>query len=153
MDKINLELKVKIAALAREKLHSQLAEIRQQLSELSSSSAEEEKSSAGDKYETQREMIKQSQLILDLQLSRTEAMINQLEKTPLQACDQVQEGALVKLPIGWIWIGVALGKIADLEREYLFISTDSPLFLAIKGLKSKQSTLFRGTEMIIEDVI
>lgn len=153
MDKINLDVKIKIAALAQEKLYSQHAEIKQQLNDLSSSSAGEGKSSAGDKYETQREMIKQSQDILDQQLSRTQTMINQLEKTPLQACVEVQEGALVKLPIGWIWIGVALGKVADQDREYLLISKDSPLFLAIRGLKANESTLFRGKEMMIEDVI
>lgn len=153
MDTINLEIKTRVAALARERLHSELREIRQQLSELNSSSAEEGKSSAGDKYETQREMIKQSQEILDRQLSRIQAMINQLEKIPNEACSQVQEGALVKLPLGLVWVGVALGRIVDQDIEYLLVSKDSPLFLTIKGLTREQSTLFRGKEMIIEEVI
>lgn len=148
-----MEVKIKIAALAREKLHSQLSEIKQQLAELTSSSAGEEKSSAGDKYETQREMIKQSQDILDQQLFRTQTMISQLEKIPLQAFDQVQEGALVKLPIGRVWIGVALGKVVDQEKEYLFISKDSPLYLAIRGLRTGESTLFRGNKLVVEEVI
>jgi hypothetical protein len=153
MDTINLETKTQIAALARKLLHSQLMETRQQLSELNSSGAEEGKSSAGDKYETQREMIKQSQEILDRQLSRIQAMINQLEKIPIEACSQVQEGALVKLPLGLVWVGVALGRIVDQNVEYLLVSKDSPLFIAIKGLKRTQSTLFRGKKMMIEEVI
>lgn len=153
MDTFNLEIKSRIAALAQEKLHSQLADIKQQLTDLGSSSAEEGKSSAGDKYETQREMIKQSQDILDQQLSRTKAMIHQLEKIPLKACDQVQEGALVKLHFGWVWVGVSLGKVIDEEKEYLLVSKDSPLLLAINGLKIHQSTLFRGKKLVIEDII
>ena len=146
-------MKIRIAAVARERLHSQLAEARQQLADLSSSSAEEGKSSAGDKYETQREMIKQSQDIVDRQLARIQEMINQLDKIPTQACSQVQEGALVKLPIGLIWVGVSLGKVVDEGKEYLLVSKDSPLFLAINGLKIHQSTLFRGKELVVEDVI
>ena len=153
MDKINLEVKIRIAALARERLYSQLAEARQQLADLSSSSAGEGKSSAGDKYETQREMIKQSQDIVDRQLARIQEMINHLEKIPTQPCTQVQEGALVKLPIGLVWVGVSLGKVVDEGKEYLLVSKDSPLFLAINGLKAHQSTLFRGKKLVVEDVI
>lgn len=153
MDSINLEVKIRIATLAQEKLCSQLAEIKHQLADLSYSSAGEGKSSAGDKYETQREMIRQSQDILDLQLSRTLSMISQLESIPMQALDQVQEGALVKLPLGLVWVGISLGKLVDDGNEYLLVSKDSPIFLAIKGLKTNQRTLFRGKELIIEDII
>lgn len=153
METITLEIKSRIAALAREKLHSQLVEIKQQLAELSSSSAEEGKSSAGDKYETQREMIRQSQDILDQQLMRTQTMTNQLDKIPIHACTQVQEGALVKLPLGLVWVGISLGKVVDQEKEYLLVSKDSPLFLAINGLKTNQSTYFRGKELTVEDII
>lgn len=153
MDSINLEVKIRIATLAQEKLRSQLAEIKQQLADLSYSSAGEGKSSAGDKFETQREMIRQSQDILDLQLSRTLSMISQLESIPMQALDQVQEGALVKLPLGLVWVGISLGKLVDDGNEYLLVSKDSPIFLAIKGLKTNQRTLFRGKELIIEKII
>lgn len=153
MDTINLETKSKIATLAQQQLHSQLAEIKQQLTDLSSSSAGEEKSSAGDKYETQREMIKQSQDILDQQASRIREMIHQLERVPLQACDKVQEGVLVKLPIGWIWVSVALGKLADGDREYLLVSKDSPLFLAVKGLQVGESAVFRGKTVVVKEVV
>lgn len=153
MDTINLETKSKIATLAQQQLHSQLAEIKQQLTDLSSSSAGEEKSSAGDKYETQREMIKQSQDILDQQASRIREMIHQLERVPLQACDKVREGALVKLPMGWIWVSVALGKVVDGDREYLLVSKDSPLFLAVKGLQVGESAVFRGKTVVVKEVV
>src|SRR5690606_22209516 len=153
MDTLNLEMKARIAALAREKLYSHLAETRQQLADLSSSSAEEDKSSAGDKYETQREMIKQSQDILDRQLSRIQLMMRHLAQIPITEMHQVQEGALVQLPIGLVWVGISLGKITDEEQEYLLISTDSPLFVAIKGLKEQQSTSFRGKTLTVEQLI
>jgi len=153
MDTLHLEMKIRIAALARERLSPQLAEARQQLADLTSSSAEGGNSSAGEKYQTQRERVKQSQDIVDRQLARIQEMINQLEKIPTPAGSQVQEGALVKLPIGLVWVGVSLGKVLDEGKEYLLVSKDSPLFLAINGLKVHQSTLFRGKELVVEDVI
>jgi|SRR5690606_7938399 len=153
MNLINIDTKFRIIALARQRLTAELDEAKKQLADLSSSSAEEDKSSAGDKYETQREMIKQSQDILDRQLSRIQLMMRQLAQIPITEMHQVQEGALVQLPIGLVWVGISLGKITDEEQEYLLISTDSPLFVAIKGLKEQQSTSFRGKTLTVEQLI
>jgi len=153
MDTITLELKADVLALAREKLQQQLLDIKEQLVALQSSSEGEEKSSAGDKYETQREMIKQSRQILDVQLSRVQVMANQLNAVPLQALEYVQEGALVKLPIGWVWVSVSLGEVVCKGLKYQLISKDSPLFLAIKGLKKGGSMRFRGQTMTVEEVL
>jgi len=153
MDTITLELKADVLALAREKLQQQLLDIKEQLVALQSSSEGEEKSSAGDKYETQREMIKQSRQILDVQLSRVQVMANQLNAVPLQALEDVQEGAFVKLPIGWVWVSVPLGEVVCKGLKCQLISKDSPLFLAIKGLKKGESMRFRGQAMTVEDVL
>ena len=153
MDKIDLDVKAKVWTLAREKLRLQRFDIKKQLADLGSSREGEAKSSAGDKYETQREMIKQSSDILDVQLSRLQLMDGQLDRIRLQAFEHVQEGALVKLSIGLVWISVSLGKIVCQEKEYQMISKDSPLFLAIQGLKAGESTVFRGKKIIIEEVV
>src|SRR5690554_2103015 len=98
-------------------------------------------------------MIKQSGDILDVQLSRVRLMTNQLANIPCQISDHVQEGAMVKLPIGWVWISVSLGEVIYQERKYQLISKDSPLFLAIKGLKAGESTMFRGRKLTVEEVV
>lgn len=153
MEKITMEEKERVLALAREKLQRQRSDIQEQLAALMASSVEEGKSSAGDKYETQREMIKQSRDILEVQLSRIQSMIHQLEAISVQACERVQEGALVKLPLGLIWVGISLGKVVDKEKEYQCISKDAPLFVAIKGLKAQERAMFRGKELIVEQVV
>ncbi|HLW19632.1 MAG TPA: hypothetical protein VKX33_04880 [Cyclobacteriaceae bacterium] len=153
MDKLKYDIKTSLLEVARNKLQLQLGDIHKQLADLSSSSQGEGKSSAGDKYETQREMIKQSGDILDVQLSRVRTMINELEKIPCRVANHVEEGALVKLPIGLLWISVSLGKIIHEGTEYQLISKDSPLFLAIKGLKPGEGIVFRGKELIVEEII
>src|SRR5690606_35100405 len=153
MDTLNLEMKAIIAVLAQKKLYSHLAKTRQQLADLISFSAEEDNSSPGEQYETTRDMIHQSQNILERPLSITKLMHRQLAQIPITEMHQVQEGALVQLPIGLVWVGISLGKITDEEQEYLLISTDSPLFVAIKGLKEQQSTSFRGKTLTVEQLI
>ncbi len=138
---------------AQQKVRSQINDIENQLSQLAQAGAEEGKSSAGDKYETQREMIKQSRDLLDIQLSRTQRMFEQLKHIPTQAQSSVQEGALLKLPIGWILVSVSLGKLEMDGKEYQFISKDSPLFLALKNKKIGENVLFRGIDLVVEGLI
>ena len=68
MKTISLEIKKALWEKARQKLHMQVTDIRSQLEGLSEARATEGKSSAGDKYETQLEMIKQNQDLLGRQL-------------------------------------------------------------------------------------
>jgi hypothetical protein len=65
----------------------------------------------------------------------------------------VQEGALLKLPIGWILVSVSLGKLEMDGKEYQFISKDSPLFLALKNKKIGENVLFRGIDLVVEGLI
>ena len=148
-------LRVKLALLekARQKLHLQIKEVKDQLSELVAAGTQEGKSSAGDKYETQREMIRQSRDMLDVQLSRIQLMLGQLNKTPSQVMEMVQEGALMRLSTGYFWVSVSLGKLEHEGIDYQLISKDAPLFLAVSGLKAGESTLFRGRNLKVEVVI
>lgn len=153
MNKATVEIKLSLSTLGREKLQLQLLDIKDQLSSLQSSGAEEGKSSAGDKYETQREMIKQSQEILDAQSSRLQLMIKQLTQISCEQHNFVKEGALAHLSIGWVWISVSLGKLVYDGQEYQLISKESPLFMAIKGLKAEDSLLFRGKKLNVYQVL
>lgn len=153
MEKANLAVKAGLKQAAEQILHLQLADIKEQLTNLQAAGAGEGKSSAGDKYETQREMMKQSRDVLDRQASRITSMSNQLQGIPCHAHDQIQEGALVKLSIGWLWISVSLGKVVYEEKEYQLISNEAPLFIATKGMKTGESRLFRGKEMKVEKVL
>lgn len=153
MNSISLHVKAVLLKKAQEKLQLQIQDIEDQLDELLKAGAEEGKSSAGDKYETQREMIKQSRDMLDEQMSRNKKMLNQLTKVPFQALQSVQEGALIKSSNGCFWISIPLGKLEHEGLDYQLISKESPLFLALKNLKTGESILFRGKKLVIEDLV
>jgi hypothetical protein len=147
------EVKAALLKKAQEILQNQVKNIEYQLKQLFQAGAEEGKSSAGDKYETQREMIKQSCDQLDIQLARTQKMLEQLKHIPIQAQSSVQEGALFKLPNGWILVSVSLGKLEMEGQEYQLISKDSPLFLALQNKKIGESVLFRGKDLVVEGLV
>lgn len=147
-----MELKTGLKTLAQQTLQQKQADLERQLSNLQSAATEEGKSSAGDKYETQREMINQSRDILEAQVLQLRRMVSQLERIPCQHQEQVREGALVQLPIGTVWVSISLGKLQYEGKEFILISNESPLFGAIKGLSSQEDTVFRGKRLRIEQV-
>jgi len=153
MDRFSVEIKNVLREKALQMLHTQIRDIKDQLSALSESGEGEDKSSAGDKYETQREMIRQSRDMLDVQLSRALYTLKCLEGISTQTNLSVQEGALVKLPNAVLWLCVPLGKLILEGQEYQLISSDSPLFMALKGLKAGESILFRGKSILVEELV
>ncbi len=153
MNPIDLSEKGALAAKAKEILSHQIQNIQNQLDELRSAGAGESKSSAGDKYETQREMIKQNQDMLSSQLKRTQTLLYRLNAVPIGPQKIIQEGALVQLSTGKMWISVSLGKIEMNDQDYQLISRDSPLFQALKDKKVGDLIEFRGNRIFVEYLI
>ena len=153
MDTISLEVKIILREKALEMLHTQIQDIKDQLSALGEAGEGEDKSSAGDKYETQREMIRQSRDLLDVQLSRAQKTLEYLKRIPTQTNFSIQEGALVKLSTATLWISVPLGKLIHEGQEYQLISPGSPLFMALKSLKVGDSIMFRGKSILVKGLV
>src|SRR5690606_22532329 len=153
MDTISLEVKMVLREKALQILQAQIRDIKNQLIALGEAGEGEDKSSAGDKYETQREMIKQSRDILDVQFSNAQKTLKHLERIPTQTNFSVQEGALIKLSTMMLWICVPLGTLIHEGQEYQLISPDSPLFMALKGLKEGEGIMFRGKNILVERLV
>src|SRR5690554_472919 len=153
MKTISLEIKKALWEKARQKLHMQVTDIRSQLEGLSEARAMEGKSSAGDKYETQLEMIKQNQDLLGRQLMQAKQMSEQLASVPLRGMETVGEGTLMQLPIGLVWVSIPLGKLEHEGHEYHLVSKESPLFLQLKNLKEGEMVSFRGKSFVLEALI
>lgn len=141
------ETKTLLQAKGQAMLKDQIADIQRQLTELQESSEVEEKSSAGDKFETHQEMIHQTRNILEKRLSSSKVMLNQLNAVPVKPMESVQEGALFKVEMGNIWVSVPFGKISLDGIDYQLVSPDSPLVAALWNLKQGESGEFRGKKI------
>ena len=150
---MNSTTKTALLAKAQEMLRDQIKDIQRQLTELQESSEVEEKSSAGDKFETHQEMLHQTRDILEKRLSSSRVMLAQLNAVPVKELEKVDEGALLQVPMGNIWVSIPMGKVVLDGIDYQLVSRDSPLISALWDLKKGQSADFRGTQIEVKDLV
>ena len=113
----------------------------------------EDKSSAGDKYETGRAM---SQLDRDMnarQLEEAKAALVLAEKINVtQLYDKVAKGA-VALSDGLVFfVGVGLGLREVEGRQVVFLSPSAPLAMELLNKKKGDFVLFKGKKVLLTDV-
>lgn len=143
--------------LAVKKIHelidARIHEIESEIKETNDSKKNESKSSAGDKYETGREMIQQVLNNLELQLSKYQQMKNELSTINFNSnADVINSGSLVQTDTAFFLISVALGKITIQEHELFAISMNSPIGLAMKLKKKGDVINFQNRRIEIKNV-
>jgi len=111
----------------------------------------ESKSTAGDKHDTTRELMQQERNKAAQNLS------NQIldQKTLIQLLNTstnegIGFGSLVETDKGWIFIGLALGKVLFSDVHVICISPLSPLAKGFEGLKVGESCIFNNIEYKIK---
>ncbi|MCC3152611.1 3-oxoacyl-ACP synthase [Hymenobacter sp. BT770] len=109
------------------------------------SSSSETKSSAGDKYETGREMANAERDRNAAHMQQAQQLQVELARiSPDAACDAVRPGALVTTSLGRFYIGISAGKLAVEGEEYFAVSGAAPVAVALKGLRAGQEVVFNG---------
>ncbi|MBW8889885.1 MAG: hypothetical protein JF616_19165 [Fibrobacteres bacterium] len=140
-------------AQCRAMLLSRQAGYRREMSNLDEASARETKSSAGDKYETAREMIAQSRRLMEVNLAEADAALANLERVavaPTKA--SCGFGSLVETSQGWLLVGISLGDVEADGAIIRTLSLASPLGQALKGRVAGDRLPWRGEEILILSV-
>jgi hypothetical protein len=113
----------------------------------------EDKSSAGDKYETGRAM---SQLDRDMnarQLEEAKSALALAEKIPVSQCyDKVVQGAVALTDEFVFFLGVGLGIKEVQGRQVVFLSSAAPLAMELMNKKKGDFVLFKGKKVLLIDV-
>ncbi|HEY8927647.1 MAG TPA: 3-oxoacyl-ACP synthase [Mucilaginibacter sp.] len=120
---------------------------QQAIADAQAAAADDTKSSAGDKYETGREMAQQ-------QTDRNMAVLNETNKllialnkiNPTVVSDKVGPGSVVFTNNGNFYIAVSAGAIMVSDDRFFAISPASPIGLKLAGLKA-------GAEFKLNDKI
>ena len=128
-------------------------EIKRIIEEARDAANNETKSSAGDKYETGREVMQQE---IDLNLTRLNE-INKLKDTlhrivPGQTNDSVQPGALVYTDNGNYYINISAGKATIESNTYYIISIGSPVGMQLAGKKAGDEFDLNGQRIRIKNI-
>lgn len=116
---------------------------------------EEEKNSAGDKYETSRETMTQDLNTLEAQIRQGKFDLEELYRlqTIKDTPPSVQEGALIKLGSDWFLIAVSIGQVKVEDSKVFLMSKNSPLGELLIGKKKKDQVNFRGKMHLIEELV
>ncbi|KAA9034536.1 hypothetical protein FW778_22125 [Ginsengibacter hankyongi] len=114
---------------------------------------EQEKSSAGDKYETGRAM---NQIEKDMHARQLAANKNDLASLMAVDCSHVNEkiipGCFVKCTGVSFFIAAGLGKIKVEEETVFLLSHHAPVAKMLYHKETGDTILFLGKELLIEDL-
>lgn len=115
---------------------------------------EEEKNSAGDKYETSRETMTQDLNSLEKQIKQSKIDLEELYRlnTIKDTSPTVQEGSLVKLGTEWFLLAISIGQLKVDDAKVFLLSKNSPLGELLVGKKKKEQVDFRGKIQVIEEL-
>ncbi|MBC8084858.1 MAG: 3-oxoacyl-ACP synthase [Hymenobacter sp.] len=107
------------------------------------SSSSETKSSAGDKYETGREMANAERDRNAAHMQQAQQLQTELARiNPELPCDTVRPGALVSTSLGRFYISSSAGKLDG--QEVFAVSAAAPVAVALKGLRAGEEAVFNG---------
>ena len=149
------EFKAKVYQTAIDQLKQKETLLAEERKNIIESILEEEKNSAGDKYETSRETMTQDLNSLEKQIKQSKLDLEELYRlnTIKETPPTVQEGALVKLGTEWFLLAVSIGQIKVDDAKVFLLSKNSPLGELLIGKKKKEQINFRGKMQVIEELV
>ncbi|HEY0895176.1 MAG TPA: 3-oxoacyl-ACP synthase [Sphingobacteriaceae bacterium] len=117
------------------------------------SSESDTKSSAGDKYETGREMMQQEIARNEQQLLEARKLLHAMSRVPLKAYAAPVPGALVVTDKGTFYLAISAGQLELDGKTYFAISPSSPIAMKLTGLKPGDHFTFNQKTFTIEKIL
>jgi transcription elongation GreA/GreB family factor len=148
------ELKSAVYQTAINQLKQKAALLAEERKNIIESILEEEKNSAGDKYETSRETMTQDLNSLEKQIKQSSLDMEELYRlqTIKDTPPTVQEGALVQLGSEWFLLAVSVGQVKVGDKSVFLLSKNSPLGELLVGKKKGEVVQFRGKPQSITEI-
>ncbi len=147
-------LKQELYKLCREYIVQKAGMLQNAIAEIQEAMNNESKSSAGDKYETAREMLEQDIDIHIVQLNELNKQKEILDRIdPNIWSGVVVPGSLVKTKNANYYITISAGVLKLNGATYYAISSVSPIGAKLMGQKPGSKIVFNEKEIIIEEVL
>ena len=124
------------------------------INEAQQASNDDTKSSAGDKYETGREMAQQ-------ETNRNLTQLNEANKLKVALnlvnnvshLETVETGSVVITDNGNFYLAISAGELTVENEKYFAISPASPIGLRLKGLKKGDKIVLNAKQYLLKKVI
>lgn len=129
-----LALKIKLIEKIKKEIEEKIQDVQKNYELAKESRNSDTKSSAGDKYETGREMVQREMDKLEALLKQYQSQLHWMNRLEINPNLSIQNGSMVRTTQGMFFIGLGLGKIMIDETTSCFaISLDSPIGAQLKG--------------------
>ncbi len=149
IDLFSAEEKLKFIIFLQHYINDNVSKINLQMKQINESLQNETKSSAGDKFETAREMVTQEINKLGNQLTIYKSHQKQLEIISGKTNIAIGIGALFCTAQGLYFIGISLGKVVYGNFQIMVVSDDAPFAKIFKGKKANDEVVFNERRHII----
>ena len=136
MHKMAVQKKASLLAACQHYVDERVANARQAIASARDAATDDTKSSAGDKFETTREMMQQEiarhqQLLTDAE--RMRQVLATLDIRPRS--DTAKLGSLVETDRGTFFLAISAGRLEVDNHPYWVVSTASPIGSRLVGLR------------------
>ncbi len=137
----------------QQNLNDRLEQLNAALNDALDATANETKSTAGDKHETGRAMAQLEQEKLGSQISEVHKLKEMIARiAPDTSCNTVCSGSLVVTSNGTFYISVGIGAIMINGNSVFCMTPVAPLCNAMMGMKAGESVNWQGKEVRIISV-
>lgn len=143
--------KKKILAYCVASVEQRIKEVELAIKDADAALADDTKSSAGDKYETSREMVQQDIDRYQKQLVIANNDLDLLKKIDVNLkADRIGLGSLVQTDIGVYFISISIGLVKMPNQNVFVISPQSPIGQVLVGNKLGDKIVFnnKGQEIL-----
>lgn len=145
--------KIEIIDHCKELLLGRIAESKKAMLSAQEAANNEEKSSAGDKYETGRAMGHLEKDRNAGQLAKAQEELTNLMRIDLSIPHKtITTGALVQSTQGMLFLAIGIGSIVIGKDKIVVLSPASPLAQLIKEKRKGDSYIFNGQKHLINGV-
>jgi len=146
--------KAQVLDAFRHSLETRVDEANHELSLLDDAAAGETKSSAGDKYETAREMIAQARSMQSRLRNEAQLGLDWLARQDLSlARETIGPGCVVSTPQGTYLVGILTDSVKTSDGQVQGITMASPLGQALRGRRAGESIPWRNGFLRVEAVL
>ncbi len=147
------DIKEKLHRICLDYVEERIASAQQAITAARESANDDTKSSAGDKYETGREMMQQEIDRNRKQLEESQKLKLVLEQIdPVKSTEIVQNGSLVSTNYGKFYISISRGQILLDDCNYFAVSSVSPIGLKLMKQREGYEFDFNGKSFQIERI-
>ncbi|MBR9831208.1 3-oxoacyl-ACP synthase [bacterium] len=141
---MSLSIKQQLIAQLDRILSAKLEALAASISSTQESRDSDTKSSAGDKFETSREMAQIELNNLENQAEKTARMLNELKQLKTATSPTIGYGSIVTTNHGTYFLSIPYGKLQWGNTTYFVISMASPIGQQLNGKTTEDTFAFNG---------